>query len=58
MADVLKGNFQTRKKVKVDPEKDESLEERFEREALMKLSGSVAFVSKKSVKWETKEGDS
>ncbi len=44
--------------VKVDPEKDESLEERFEREALMKLGGSVAFVSKKSVKWETKEGDS
>ena len=50
MNDVLKGNFNTARKVTVTDE-DESLEDRFEREALKKLGGSIAFVSKKKVKW-------
>ena len=51
MANVLKGNYQTKKPVTVDDNRGESLEERFEREALKKLGGSVAFVAKKKVAW-------
>ena len=50
MSDVLKGNFKPRKAVSVE-EKSETLEERFEREALKRLGGSIAFVSKKKIKW-------
>jgi hypothetical protein len=54
MASVLKGNFETEKTVQVDKAEDEnrdSLEERFEREALKRLGGSLAFVRKKKVLW-------
>lgn len=50
MTSVLKGNFPTRKKV-VSKEKEEALEDRFEKEAMKRLGGSIAFVSKKRVKW-------
>jgi len=60
--EVLKGNFATRKKV-VAPEAGEDLNTRFEREALKRLGGSIAFVSKKKflfgldqAKDEAKEG--
>jgi len=46
MADVLKGNFSTRKKVVVDEAKGD-LTAQFEREALKRLGGSIAFVAKK-----------
>ena len=46
MADVLKGNFPTRKKVVVDEVKGD-LTAQFEREALKRLGGSIAFVAKK-----------
>ena len=53
MSEFLKGNFKTKKPVdshgSVD---DESLEKRFEKEALAKLGGSIAFVSKKKVLWD------
>ena len=52
MADVLKGNFRPNKAVTVENEDDESLEGRFERAALKRLGGSIAFVSKKKVKWD------
>lgn len=56
MADILKGNFTTKKKVEPKPrEGGEELEERFEREALKRLGGSIAFVSKKMVKWDLDE---
>lgn len=55
MSDLLRGNFQTQKSVKAEPEKELSLEERFEMEALKKLGGSMAFVSKKKVMWDLKE---
>ena len=40
---------------KLDTEGVESLEERFEKEALKKLGGSIAFVSKKKVLWDEKD---
>ena len=52
MSSVLKGNFQTKKEVKAEPQKADDLESRFEKEAMKKLGGSVAFVAKKKVKWD------
>jgi len=45
MSDVLKGNFQPQRKVSVD-DRSEELSSQFEREALKRLGGSIAFVSK------------
>tara|TARA_B100000427_G_scaffold95083_1_gene78331 strand:+ start:233 stop:403 length:171 start_codon:yes stop_codon:yes gene_type:complete len=54
MANVLKGNFQTQNTV--DARKpDDDVEARFESEALKHLGGSIAFVSKKRVKWNVKD---
>lgn len=55
MPDVLKGNFKPKRTVKVAEEVPEDLESRFEREALKRLGGSIAFVSKKKVKWDLKD---
>ena len=50
MNEILKGNFKTKNKVSSsESAKDVSLENRFEKEALKKLGGSIAFVSKNSV---------
>jgi len=46
MSQVLRGNFTPRKPVEADETK-EDLNTRFEREALKRLGGSIAFVSKK-----------
>ena len=46
MAEVLKGNFTPRKRVVVEEGK-EDLTTQFEREALKRLGGSIAFVAKK-----------
>jgi hypothetical protein len=54
MSDLLKGNFQTKTPVTDAPAKQESLEERFEREAMKRLGGSIAYVSKKKVMWGLK----
>lgn len=51
MSNLLKGNFTTEKDVVDTSAADESLEERFEKEALKKLGGSIAFVAKKEVHW-------
>lgn len=50
----LKGNFKTKRKVvdTTDAAKSDDVEERFEREALKRLGGSIAFVAKKKVKWD------
>lgn len=50
MNELLKGNFKPRNTVTQD-KASESIEERFEREALKKLGGSISFVKKKKVKW-------
>ena len=56
MPSVLKGNFKTTKEVNLDTKKDKiTLEDRFESEALKRLGGSIAFVSKKKVKWQTED---
>jgi hypothetical protein len=56
MSSVLKGNFETKKKVEADTEqKSENLEDRFEREAMKHLGGSIAYVAKKKVDWNLKE---
>jgi len=55
LADVLKGNFIPKKKVTVSEHEEGDLESRFEREALKRLGGSIAFVSKKKVKWDLKD---
>jgi hypothetical protein len=48
VADILKGNFDTKKKVEPAAKTTEDeLEEKFEREAMKRLGGSIAFVSKK-----------
>jgi hypothetical protein len=52
MTGLLKGNFKPKMQVNGAETKAETLEERFEREALKRLGGSIAFVSKKKVKWE------
>ena len=46
MSEVLKGNFKPRKPVHT-PTKADDLDSQFEREALKRLGGSIAFVSKK-----------
>lgn len=55
MSDILKGNFETKERVKEADEEQLDLESRFEKEAMKRLGGSIAFVSKKKVKWETNE---
>jgi hypothetical protein len=55
MSEFLKGNFKTKKKVVNCIEEEKSLEDRFEKEALKKLGGSIAFVSKKKVLWDEKD---
>ena len=58
MSDLLKGNFKTKKRVKVKESKNKdenSLEVLFEKEALKRLGGSIAFVSKKKVMWSEKD---
>jgi hypothetical protein len=45
MGGVLKGNFEPKKRVEAEAQDD--LSAQFEREALKRLGGSIAFVSKK-----------
>ncbi|MBI3001779.1 MAG: hypothetical protein HYY46_25470 [Deltaproteobacteria bacterium] len=52
MSQVLKGNFTPRKPVVVD-ELKEDLIAQFEREALKRLGGSIAFVAKKKFLYGT-----
>jgi hypothetical protein len=56
MNEFLKGNFTTKNKVELKAnDKQETLEDRFEKEALKKLGGSIAFVSKKKVMWDLED---
>ncbi len=56
MTEVLKGNFTPRRRVVVDEGK-EDLTTRFEREALKRLGGSIAFVAKKNFLYGVDEDD-
>ena len=56
MTSVLKGNFPPARNVTAEEKKEaDSLDERFEMEALKKLGGSIAYVAKKKVKWNLKD---
>ena len=55
MGDLMKGNFTPKKRVAVKKTEKESLETRFEKEAMKRIGGSIAFVSKQKVKWDYKE---
>ena len=55
MSSVLKGNFTPQNDVKRAEEPKDDLEGRFEREAMKRLGGSIAFVSKKKVKWSAED---
>ena len=55
MSELLKGNFSTKNKVDTNEEKETTLEERFEKEAMKKLGGSIAFVSKRKVMWDEED---
>jgi hypothetical protein len=47
MAQILRGNFEPRKRPNVELPSTDDLTSRFEAEALRRLGGSIAFVSKK-----------
>jgi len=52
MSSVLKGNFTPAKSVEANTKAEtDDLDSRFEREAMKKLGGSIAYVAKKKVKW-------
>ena len=55
MPDILKGNFKTKNPVSTKPEAEKSLEDKFEKAALKRLGGSIAFVSKRKVMWDAKD---
>ncbi len=55
MTSILKGNFETKKRVDAKNPEDDDLETRFERAAMKRLGGSIAFVKKKKVKWDLNE---
>ena len=52
MPDLLKGNFDPKKNVKAEIAQEDDLEQRFEKEAMKHLGGSIAFVAKKKIKWK------
>ncbi len=55
--DILKGNFKPKKSVTLEAPKEETLEQRFEREAMKRLGGSMAFVRKRQVEWDLDDSD-
>jgi hypothetical protein len=50
MSEIMKGNFSTKRPIEARVD-DPTLEQQFEREALKRLGGSIAFVSKKRLLW-------
>ena len=56
MSDIMRGNFKPQKNVEV-PKNEDDLTAQFEREALKRLGGSIAFVSKKKFIYGTGHED-
>ena len=53
MAEFLKGNFKAKRAVAKGPQdRGEQINEEFERSALKRLGGSIAFVSRKGFLWK------
>ena len=57
MSGLLKGNFKAKKAVEAKGQGDLAVEARYEKEALKKLGGSIAFVAKKKVMWDLNKKD-
>lgn len=58
MPDFLKGNFKAKREITQAPqEKTNEINEAFERAALKRLGGSIAFVSRKGFLWKGDQGD-
>ena len=55
MSELLKGNFTTKNQVTAPEPKPETAEDKFERAALKRLGGSIAYVAKKKVMWDKKD---
>ncbi len=55
MTSVLKGNFKPKQEITAEHKKEETLEQRFEAEALKRLGGSIAFVKRQKVAWALKD---
>lgn len=53
---ILRGNFEPAKQVDVE-QQQATLEDQFEREALKRLGGSIAFVSRKKLLWTGEPSD-
>jgi hypothetical protein len=53
---LLKGNFEAKKTVE-DKKTSDTLEEKFEREALANLGGSIAYVARKKFIWTGDDGE-
>lgn len=54
MSDLLKGNYKLTRNIE-DEKAEPTVEQQFEREALKKLGGSIAFVAKHKVMWDKTE---
>lgn len=52
MANVLKGSYQLDNPVVIEQNNSVTLEQQFEKEALSRLGGSIAFVAKQKVLWD------
>jgi hypothetical protein len=57
MSELIKGNYESKKIVidEDDIEKKDSLEDEFEKAALNRLGGSIAYVSRKKVMWSAED---
>jgi hypothetical protein len=55
MTSVLKGNFKPQKEISAEKKEAETLEQKFEAEALKRLGGSIAFVKRRKVAWDIKD---
>jgi len=55
MSSYIKGNFETKNKVSVESPSEANAEEEFERAALKRLGGSIAFVSKSRIAWSLED---
>lgn len=58
MAEFLKGNFKIKHEVEKPETNKTGLQEEFERTAMKRLGGSIAFVSRKGFVWTGDDGGS
>jgi hypothetical protein len=57
MSQFLRGNFEAKQPVQAVESEEDRLNSQFERTAMKRLGGSIAFVSKKGFVWTGDEGE-